>query len=108
MDKDVSDLCKEMNLDFMKEFGNVYSRKVNACSASIKIDPLSDHALIGVSSEALPAFYGQPIFALFSGEGTINVAQLFNGLIFVTTEHDLQSGFSKAFENGPFFPDPVI
>lgn len=33
---------------------------------------------------------------------------MFNGLIYVTTEHDLEAGFSKAIANGPFFPDPVI
>lgn len=97
-----------MNLDFMKEFGNVFSRQVNACPANIKLDPFSDHTLIGVQSEALPTFKGKPTFAVFAGEGTINVAQLFNGLIYVTTEHDLQSGFEKAFQKDPFYPDPVI
>lgn len=50
----------------------------------------------------------QPIFSLSIGEGTINVAHLFNGQIYVTTENDIESGFSKAFELGPFFDQPVI
>ena len=37
-----------MNLNYMKEFGNVYSRKVFGFNSMIKLDPLEPNILNGL------------------------------------------------------------
>jgi len=74
----------------------------------IKLDPLQDNTLVGVMSESLKVFKNKSLFALFSGDGSINVAQMFDGIIYLTTENNLESGFTKALAAGPFYPEPVI
>lgn len=97
-----------MNLNYMKEFGNVYSRKVFGFDSMIKLDPLEPNILNGLHATQIKTLSHKDIYAVYCGEGTINAAHTMDGYVYLTTENNLESGFSKAFEKGPTIPFQVL
>ena len=59
-------------MNYIKEFGNVYSRKVMAVDAMIKLDPFEQTSTQGLIATELKLLNNCDVFALYCGEGTIN------------------------------------
>jgi len=63
----------------------------------IKLDPFEHNLLVGVTSNELEIMNYKDIYALHSGDGSINIVHTMSGHVYLTTENNLTSGFSKAF-----------